>query len=232
MIVTIDGPAGSGKSTVARELAARLGIAYLDTGAMYRALAWAALDRGVDITNERVVVDLARSMDLELDCGSGGTRVWIDGRDISQAIRTMAVSRATSVVARHQRIRELLVEKQQRSGERLGAFVTEGRDQGSIVFPDAEAKFVLEARLDERARRRLQEALDYDAGATIEPVMEDLRARDLVDAKQWQPLLGSGEALVIDSSALTVSQVADRIMEALGRIGGEGGRATSKDLGG
>ncbi|MHC4698597.1 MAG: (d)CMP kinase, partial [Planctomycetota bacterium] len=140
MIITIDGPAGSGKSTAARKLAARLEIAYLDTGAMYRAIAHAAMQRGVDFTDDEVLCETAASVRLEVDCGPTHTRVRVDGRDVSEAIRTMAVSANTSHVAKCQPIRDLLVECQRKLGGELGSFVSEGRDQGSVVFPRAEAK--------------------------------------------------------------------------------------------
>ena len=154
MIVTIDGPAGSGKSTAARKLAARLEIPYLDTGAMYRAIAHAALMRGVDFQDDDALVGFARSVELELDCGPTYTRVRVDGHDVSEAIRTLAVSAVTPCVARQPAIRDLLVARQREIGQALGSFVSEGRDQGSVVFPDADVKFVLEASLERRAQRR------------------------------------------------------------------------------
>ena len=154
MIVTIDGPAGSGKSTVARKLAARLGIAYLDTGAMYRAMAHAALYRGIDLDDRGALCDLARSLSLELDCGPTHTRVRIDGHDVSEVIRSLEVSAVTPIVASTQGIRDVLIDQQRKIGRTLGSFVSEGRDQGSVVFPDADARFVLEAGEDERVERR------------------------------------------------------------------------------
>lgn len=215
MIVTIDGPAGAGKSTAARKLAARLEIAYLDTGAMYRAIAHEALQRGIDFSNERAVLEVARSIRLELDCGPTHTRVRVNGHDVSEVIRTMAVSTVTSHVARHQAVRKLLVEDQRRVGERLGSFVTEGRDQGSVVFPKADIKFVLQATLQRRSERRYQELAAEGENVQIAEVMDNLSGRDQVDARQWEPLLTSDAAIVIDTTQMTIVEVVDRMEEYL-----------------
>jgi cytidylate kinase len=215
MVITIDGPAGSGKSTAARKLAARLEIAYLDTGAMYRAIAHAALQRRADLGNKGALLAVARSLALELDCGPTYTRVRVDGHDVSEAIRTMPVSDATPYVARHTEIRALLVDRQRSIGRSLGSFVTEGRDQGSVVFPGADAKFVLEASIEKRAARRFQEMLADGEEVDVADVIRNLRARDSVDAKQWESLLEPGKAVVIDTTELTIAEVIDRMVEVL-----------------
>ena len=215
MIITIDGPAGSGKSTVARRLAARLDIAYLDTGAMYRAVAHAALQRGVDFNDDEALRQLAKSIKLELDCGPTHTRVWVDGHDASEGIRTMAVSRMMPYVARHAGIREVMVKRQREIGRALGSFVSEGRDQGSVVFPGADVRIVLEASLEQRAWRRAQEMLADGEDVVIAEVVDNLRARDKVDARQWEPLLVPGEAVIIDTTDLTVAEVVDRVIGAV-----------------
>ncbi len=159
MIITIDGPAGSGKSTAARKLAARLEVPYLDTGAMYRAVAYRAMRAGIALDDAAALLQVARDADLSLDCGPTHTRVRLDGHDVSEAIRAFEVNTITPHVARNQAIRDLLVDKQRHIGRELGSLVTEGRDQGSVVFPDAHVKFVLDATLDRRAERRCQELL-------------------------------------------------------------------------
>ena len=216
MLITIDGPAGSGKSTAARKLAARLEIAYLDTGAMYRAIAYTALTRGVPLDDEAALVALTRSVVLELDCGPTHTRVRVDGHDVTEAIRTMEVSAVTSLVAKCQPVRDQMVEQQRRIGAALGSFVTEGRDQGSVVFPEADVRFVLEASLEKRAKRRFGEMIADGEDVTFDQVRENLLQRDGVDVKQWEPLLGEGMGLVIDTTELTIREVVDGLVEALG----------------
>ena len=211
MIITIDGPAGSGKSTVARRLAAILEISYLDTGSMYRAIAYTALRSAIDLHDEQALLALARSMDLDLDCGPTHTRVRVNGHDVSEAIRSMGVSAATAPVAKHPGIRAILVAHQRRIGERLGSLVTEGRDQGSVVFPHADVKIVLDASLAKRAERRCQELAADGENADLPAVTDDLASRDRTDAKQWKPLLASKTTTVIDTTGLTIAEVVDRL---------------------
>ena len=220
MIVTIDGPAGSGKSTAARKLAARLELPYLDTGAMYRAIAYRALTCGLGFENAPALVDTARRAGLELDCGPTFTRVRLDGRDVSEVIRSFAVSRVTSYVARNQAIRDLLVEKQRDIGRSLGSLVTEGRDQGSVVFPDAEVKFVMDATLKRRTERRYQELIADGEQVTIEQVGDNLAQRDRNDACQWAPLLEPGEAIRIDTTRMTIAEVIDRLVAHIRQVTG------------
>ena len=211
MIITIDGPAGSGKSTAARKLAARLEIPYLDTGAMYRALAFLALRQRLDLSDREALIRLARDTDLELDCGPTHTRVKVNGHDVSEAIRSMAVSQTTTPIARTQEIRDILVEKQRAIGKKLRSFVTEGRDQGSVVFPDADVRFVVDADLDRRAQRRHQELTAEGEDVKVEAVRSNLGARDATDAKQWAPLLKPGQAIRIDTSDMTIAEVVERL---------------------
>ena len=178
MIITIDGPAGSGKSTAARKLAAGLGIAYLDTGAMYRAVALAALQQGVRLEDDDALIQVANRCDIRVDCGPTHTRVTLDGKDVSEAVRSMVVNQATSYVARIPAIRRLLVEKQRAIGRELGSLVSEGRDQGSVVFPDADIKFFLDAVIEKRAERRLHELLADGEEVTLNLALPALARGD------------------------------------------------------
>lgn len=219
MIITIDGPAGSGKSTVARKLAAHLEIPYLDTGAMYRALAYAALRGGVGFSDESALYEFAKDVQLEVDCGPTFSRVRINGHDVSEAIRSMEVSDVLSPVAKHEGIRKLLVEHQRRIGQELGSVVTEGRDQGSVVFPRADHKFILLADLPQRAERRHRDMVADGEDVDIKAVTDNLVRRDAVDSKQWEPLLASGNAVAIDTTRLTIHQVLERILAELADSG-------------
>ena len=200
MIVAIDGPAGAGKSTVARALAERLGFRYLDTGAMYRALTWLAMKRGLDLGDAEALAQLARDQTVLF---AEGDRVWIGGTDVTASIRSDRVDRMVPVVARHPAVREVMRDRQRELG-RDGNVVIEGRDIGTVVAPGAEVKVYLVADREVRARRRVAErpGIGEDALAT------DLRKRDAKDADRMQPAL---DAIEIDTTSLEVEDVVDRI---------------------
>lgn len=220
MIITIDGPAGSGKSTAARKLAARLGIAYLDTGAMYRVVTLAALDAGADLSSEEALARLAAAADFHLDCGPTHVRVTLDGEDVTEEIRSMRVSDKTSVIAASPGVRRVLVDKQRQIGRLLGSVVTEGRDQGSVVFPDAAAKFFLVADLHSRAERRFFELRAEGEDVTLAQVTENLRQRDEIDSRRAvAPLTRPQGAIEIDTTHLSIAQVLDKLLEHLGSRG-------------
>ena len=203
MIVAIDGPAGAGKSTVARNLAERLGFRYLDTGAMYRALTWLAMREGLPLAEPEPLGELARRNPVIFDEAG---RVSIAGADVTAAIRQARIDRMASVVARHHVVREVMRERQRDLGHQ-GNVVIEGRDIGTVVTPDAEIKIYLQADPDIRARRRQAERPDIGADA----LATDLRARDKLDRERMQP---AEDAVLIDTTDLEVDDVVTRI-EAL-----------------
>lgn len=213
MVITIDGPAGSGKSTVARKIAAHLEIAYLDTGAMYRAIALQCLKKGVDPQDAAQVIEVAERAKIALDCGPTHTRVLLDGHDVSEAIRSMETNQATPYVSRIPQVREILVHQQRRIGQELGSVVSEGRDQGSVVFPHADAKFFLDATIEKRAERRYHEMRADGIETTYEEVLENLTTRDGNDRRQWAPLLKPGNAIAVDTTNLTIEQAAALLLK-------------------
>jgi cytidylate kinase len=200
MIVAIDGPAGAGKSTVARRLAERLGFRYLDTGAMYRAVTWLALERGVPLQDGDELGRLAEEHPVELE-DSG--RVAIAGRDVTAEIRRAEIDRAVPIVARHPEVRRVMRERQ-RELARMGSAVIEGRDIGTVVCRDADVKVYLDADESVRARRRLEERPEIGADA----LATDLRLRDRSDRERTLP---ADDAVVIDTSSLEVDDVVEQI---------------------
>jgi len=202
-VVAIDGPAGAGKSTIARALARRLGVRYLDTGAMYRAVAFAALRDEVDLDNESDVAALARGLDVHLDDAT----VKIDGFDATTAIRSAEVNSVVSRVATLSSVRALLREQQRAWVSANGGGVVEGRDIGTVVFPDATLKLFLTARPEVRARRRVAES-----GGDVDEIARSIAERDRIDStRSDSPLAEANGAVVIDTSDLTIDEVVEQI---------------------
>lgn len=208
-VIAIDGPAGSGKSTVARRLAERLGLRYLDTGAMYRAVTFAALCRNIDPADEEPVGALAEKIELDVTLDA----VRVDGVDATIEIRGPEVTRAVSTVAANSKVRAELVSRQREWARRHGGGVIEGRDIGSVVFPDAELKVYLDARPEVRAARRSKEVTDLD----YETVAADLARRDALDeGRVASPLTRAGDAVEVDTTDLDVDEIVELISRELG----------------
>jgi cytidylate kinase len=204
-VIAIDGPAGAGKSTVSRAVAARLGITYLDTGAMYRAVTALVLDAGVDPRDTEAVVDIARRMVLVLGDGP----VVANGADVTAEIRSTRVNAAVSYVASNAAVRAELVERQRAWARAKGGGVLEGRDIGSVVFPDAPLKVYLTASPAERARRRAAEA-----GGDVGEIAASIERRDHIDStRDASPLVEAAGATLVDTDGLSIEQVVDRIVE-------------------
>jgi cytidylate kinase len=210
-VIAIDGPAGSGKSTVARAVAAKLGMPYLDTGAMYRAVAFSAIRRGVDPEDVPIVAKLAADMKLEV-----AERVMVDDVDATIEIRSPEVTRAVSVVAVNPEVRRELVRRQREWAEREGSGVIEGRDIGTVVFPEAPVKVYMTASDEERAQRRSQELLDMH----YDEVAADIARRDHIDStRALAPLAVAPDAVVVDTTASSVEQVVDLVLSLAAEAG-------------
>ncbi len=208
LLITIDGPAGAGKTTVSRSLATRLGFLYVDTGALYRAVAFEAVSRGVDTEKDDELDRLASGLDLKFVHTDEGVRLLSDGSDISDAIRTPRITMIASAVSARPPVRRALLDAQKRMGAKKAA-VFEGRDMGTVVFPDADVKFFLTAELAARARRRFDEYGDAK-DQRFEDVLEDMRRRDENDSTRvLAPLRAASDAVIIDSTDMNPEAVVD-----------------------
>ena len=213
LLITIDGPAGAGKSTTARALASRLGYAYLDTGALYRAVAWVVRRAGIDCADAKAMESLLSSIDFHVSLEEGVTRTFIDNEDITAELRSPEISRLASTVSVLPHVRNRLLPIQARYS-REGGIVAEGRDTGTRVFPDADVKFFLEADLETRATRRYEEAVRAGHADTQGHIRRAIEERDASDrSRETAPLKPAADAVVIDSSSLTVDQVVENMME-------------------
>jgi len=214
-IVTIDGPSGSGKSTISRIIANRLGYTFLDTGAMYRAVGYKAKEDGVDLDDADSLGRLLDSMELTLLPGNGDTKVLLDKKDISKAIRTAEMGMVASKVSAQPVVRQKLTSMQQQIGVR-GDIVAEGRDTGTVVFPDARFKFYLDATPEERARRRYLQLLEKGMEANQQDILAQIRKRDQNDSsRSLAPLKAAEDATIIDSSKLSIDEVVAFILEKI-----------------
>lgn len=220
-VITIDGPAGAGKSTVSKAVAAELKYLYLDTGALYRALAYKALKNKLDVNDPDALSQLCGSTDVTLTNLNGKMTVFVDGENVDDKIRTEEVGLAASVMSAYPVVREKLLDLQREAGAR-GGIVAEGRDMGTVVFPEATFKFFLDADIEERIRRRHDELLQKSKPARLDAVSRDMKARDQQDSQRdIAPLAAAPDAVIIDSTSLSISEVVEIIV---GHIRGRSGR--------
>ena len=216
MVITIDGPAGTGKSSVSQAVAQRLGFDFLDTGAMYRAVGFEALRRNANLEDPRELAYVARHARVEFDWSRRPPGVTLNGEPVGHLLRGSDATRAASYVAVVPAIRQMLVEQQRHIGSERGNLVTEGRDQGSVVFPDAECKFYLDATPGERARRRVSQLRTRGEIVDYQEVLRQIVARDHRDANRAVgPLAVPDDAIVIDTSDMTEQQVVQHILECV-----------------
>ncbi len=210
-VITIDGPSGSGKGTIASTLAEKLGFALLDSGALYRVLGIAALKREIDLANHQQLADLARELDIEFG-KSGPDSVWLDNEDVTLEIRTAIASDLASKVGAIAVAREALLERQLAFRQAPG-LVADGRDMGTIVFPDAEVKIFLTASPNERAQRRYKQLIGKGIDAILPDLLRELKERDERDSQRAiSPLKPAEDAKVLDTTGLTIEQVVDQVM--------------------
>ncbi|MGB7621423.1 MAG: (d)CMP kinase [Terriglobia bacterium] len=212
LIIAIDGPAGSGKSTVGKKVAERLGYLYVDTGAMYRAAAWKALQEKIPLEDGPAITQLLRGTEMRLTCDHRQFQIFIDGVDVTCAIRAPEVSEASSRISTIATVRRELVAQQQRLGEH-GGVVMEGRDIGTVVFPNADVKIFLDATTEARGERRYAEEVRNGKPGRREVTIEAVRGRDRRDASRTaSPMVPAKDAIYLDTTCLTVDQVVEKIL--------------------
>lgn len=220
-IITIDGPAGSGKSTVSRLLAARLKLLYLDTGAMYRAVALHAKREGADLKDRKKIGRLCMDLDLHFKTSEGATRLFLGSEDISAAIRSPEMDMLSSAISAIREVREAMTVLQRKMAEHggvVGGVVAEGRDMGTVVFPDADYKFFVDADPGVRAGRRYRERLERGEAVSREEVEEELKKRDVQDmTRELAPLVPAKDAVILDTTDMTAEQVVEKIVRIIER---------------
>lgn len=219
MIIAIDGPAGAGKSTIAKIIAQKLGFLYIDTGAMYRALTISILEKKINVTDTQKIKEVAVETKIDLAKNEDGSlRVFLNGRDVSRPIREVRITKHVSDIAKIKEVREVMVRLQRNFGAK-GDCVLDGRDIGTVVFPSAEKKFYLDAHLSERTKRRHKELDDLGQKIDLRDVEHDLRNRDTIDSsRKVGPLKKADDAVYIDTTHMTISQVVDAVLKEIGKI--------------
>ncbi|MCM8757923.1 MAG: (d)CMP kinase [Candidatus Omnitrophica bacterium] len=216
MIIAIDGPAGAGKSTVAKILAKRLGFLYVDTGSMYRAITLKALEKNININDKKALVALAKNSQIELkNTPAGKLKVYLDGKDVTSSIRVSLITKFVSEVARLKEIRKIMVRLQRNLAKDKDA-VLEGRDIGTVVFPKADFKFYLDASFKERVRRRFKELKCMGQKITLKEIEKDIRRRDYIDSnRSYAPLKKAKDAFYLDTTKLSIEEVVEELLKKI-----------------
>ena len=218
MIIAIDGPAGSGKSTVAKLVAKRLNYRYIDTGAMYRAVAWTAQKKGMGLADETAMAQIAGSLDIEFVPSADGQLVLVDGENAMAHLKNEMVGRGPATVAAQKSVREILVAKQRQIGE-AGNVVMDGRDIGTVVFPQADKKFFFVADAEERGRRRYEELKSKNPDLDLKIIIEEIRQRDHEDCnRKISPLVRAEDALEVDTTRLSIEEVTDHVLKNINNL--------------
>jgi len=216
MIIAIDGPAGAGKSTVAKRVAKILNILYIDTGAMYRAITLKAINNKIDINDEKEIVNMAKNSRIELKHTSSALKVYLDGKDVTKQIREPKVSRFVSEVSQIVPLRKIMVKLQRKIARSHKGAILEGRDIGTVVFPDADYKFYLDANFKERIKRRYKELKESDRNITLEAVKKNILKRDRIDStRSYAPLRKAEDAIYIDTTNIGIEEVVKRILKEI-----------------
>ncbi|SCV19211.1 Cytidylate kinase [Bacillus cereus] len=216
--IAIDGPAAAGKSTVAKVVAKKLSYVYIDTGAMYRAITYAALEQKVDIENEEKLMEVVKNVNIEFQQGENTQLVFLNGQDVSEVIRTPEVTNRVSIVAKHRLVREEMVRRQQELAEK-GGVVMDGRDIGTHVLPDAEVKIFMLASVEERAERRHLENTNKGFDSNLEQLKEEIAQRDKLDSeREVSPLKKADDALELDTTSLSIEEVVRKIMSIVSGV--------------
>jgi cytidylate kinase len=218
MIIAIDGPAGSGKSTVAQLIASRLNFKYIETGSMYRAVAWKAQQKGIDPEDAEQIAEVARTISIEFQPGNERQKVMVDGKDLTPVLKTETIGRLAAIVAANKAVREIMVAQQQNMG-RSGNVVMDGRDIGTVVFPDADKKFFMVADQQERAQRRHEEIRVKSPEVTFEKIYEQLQQRDFEDEnREVSPLVPAKDSIRLDTTQMSIDDVVAYMIEIIGPV--------------
>ncbi len=217
LTIAIDGPAGAGKSSIAKVISEKLGYLYIDTGAMYRAVTWAVLDKKTDVTDEKSIEALLPNLQLEMQATASGLTISVWGQDITEAIRSARVTDSVSLIASYAKVRQFLVDEQRRLAA-VGGVVLDGRDIASVVLPQADVKIYLTASVDVRAKRRWLELQAKGRTESLEEIKQSVESRDAMDkGRKESPLVCVPEAIIVDSSNLTFEETVNHMLELISK---------------